>query len=82
MLSLSITPIGCYSEKSERILDIDATYHVCLKREWFASFEKLDEGLVSFDDGHTCQIEGICTVRIKLFDAMISELKDMKMYLS
>jgi len=33
---------------------------------------------VSFRDGPTCQIEGICTVRIKLFDEMIRELKDMR----
>jgi len=51
---------------------------VCPKQEWFASFEKLDGGLVSFGNGHTCQIEGIGTVRIKLFDEMIRELKDVR----
>jgi len=76
--SLSITPIGCCSEKSEWILDMSAIYHVCPKWEWFASFEKLDVGLVSFDNRHTCQIEGICIVRIKLFDGMIREMKDVR----
>jgi len=33
---------------------------------------------VSFGAGHTCQIEGIGTVRIKLFDEMIRELKNMR----
>ena len=55
-----------------------ATYHVCPKKEWFASFEKLDEDLVSLRDGHTCQIEEIGTIRIKLFDRMIRELKDVR----
>ena len=55
-----------------------ATYHVCPKRKWFASFEKLNEGLVSLGDGHTCLIEGIGTVHIKLFDELIRELKDVK----
>jgi len=36
-----------------------ATYHVCPKQEWFARFEKLDGGLMSFGDGHTCHIERI-----------------------
>ena len=53
-------------------------YHVCPKSEWFANFEKLDRGLVMFDDGHTCQIKGIGTVHIKLFDGMIRELKDVR----
>ena len=45
IFSLSITPPVCCSEGSEWILDMSATYHVCPKREWFASFEKLDGGL-------------------------------------
>ena len=76
--SLSITSTICYSEESECILDSGDTYHFCFKWEWFASFEKLDGGLVSLGDGHTCQIEGICTVRIKLFDGMVRELKEVR----
>jgi len=71
IFSLSITPAVYCSEESEWILDMSTTYHVCLKYEWFASFEKLDGGLVSFGDEHTCNIEGICIVRIKLSDVMI-----------
>jgi len=55
-----------------------ATYHVCLKREWFASFEKLDGSLVSFGDGHTCHSEDIGTIRIKLSDRMVRELNDLR----
>ena len=76
--SFSITPIVCYSEKSEWIIDTSATYHVCPKREWVASFEKLDRGLLTFGEGHTFHIEGISIVRIKLFDRMIRELKDIR----
>ena len=43
-----------------------------------ASFEKIVGGLVTFDDGHTCQIEGIGIVCIKLSDGMLSELKDVR----
>jgi len=75
--SLSVTPIGC-SEESEWVLNMGAIYHVCPKWDWFTNFEKLDGGLVSFGDGHTYQIEGICTVRMKLFDGMIRELKDVR----
>ena len=44
-----------------------------LKREWLASFEKCDEGLVLFDDGHICHMKEICTARIKLSDEMVKE---------
>jgi len=33
---------------------------------------------VSLGDGHTCQIEGIYIVCIKLFDGMIRELNDVR----
>ena len=56
----------------------DATYHACPEREWFASFEKLDRGLVSIGDGHTSHIEGICINFIKLSDGIVRELQDVK----
>ena len=33
---------------------------------------------MSFGDDHTCHIEGISIVRIKLFDGMVGELKDVR----
>jgi len=80
--SLFVTLIVCCSKKSEWILDTGTTYHICFKRKWFASFKKLDGDLVTFGDGHTCQIEGTGIVRIKLFNGMIRELKDVRYILS
>ena len=33
---------------------------------------------MTFGDRHTCQIEGICIVRINLFDEMIRKLNDVR----
>jgi len=33
---------------------------------------------VSFGDRHTCHIEGIVTIHIKLFDGKVRELKDVR----
>ena len=63
---------------SEWILDIGATYHVCPKRELFSSFEKLNGGLTSIGDDHTCCMERISIVHIKIIDEMVRELKDMR----
>ena len=70
---LSITPSVFYSEVSEWILDMGATYHVCSKQKQFANVEKLDADLVSFGDRHTCYFKGICTVRIKIFDETVKD---------
>ena len=60
--SLSIISLSCYSDISEWILNRVPPYHICPKRELFASFEKLDGGIMSFGDGLICCIEGIGTV--------------------
>ena len=43
VFSFSVTtPTVSFSDNSEWILDTGATYHVCLNRDCFSSFEKLD----------------------------------------
>ena len=59
--SLSISPSVCYSDASEWMLDTGSTYHICPRREWFASFEKLD-GMVLMGDDHACHLLWICTI--------------------
>jgi len=54
-------------------IDTGATYHVCPNRDWFSSFEKLDECFAIIGDDHPCKVEGICTVRIKMFDGMVRD---------
>ena len=56
--SLSITLSDCYSDVSEWVWDTGATYHICPRRKMFTSFGKLDGGVGSFGDGHTCSVEG------------------------
>ena len=52
--SLSITPSICYLDASEWLLDTGATYHICPRREWFSSLEKLDNGVVIMENDATC----------------------------
>ena len=50
---LSIRPSGCHSDASEWVMDTGCTYHICPRRELFASFEELDDGLMFMGDDHT-----------------------------
>ena len=43
---------------SEWVLDTGSTSHICPRRELFASFKELDDGLMSMGDGHTCRLVG------------------------
>jgi len=59
-------------------VDTSATYHVCLNRDWFSSFEKLDGCFVIMGDDRPYNIEGIYTVFIKIFDVIVQELKKVR----
>jgi len=76
IFSFSVTtPIVGYSRDTEWILDTGATYHVYPNKNWFSSFEKLDGCSTIMGDDRPCNMEGIGTIQIKMFDGMIRELK-------
>jgi len=60
------------------MLDTGATYHVCPKRDWFSSFYKLDGCFAIMGDDYPCKVEGIGTIRIKMFDGMVREVKEVR----
>jgi len=78
IFSLSITPSIYYSDASEWLLDTAATYHICPRREWFSSLEKLDSGVVIIGNDAACQLIEIGTVRIKMFDGVVRDLTDVR----
>jgi len=75
--SVTTSTIG-YSDNAEWILDIGATYHMCPNMDWFSSFEKLDGCFTVMSDDHPCNIEGMGTVRIKMDDGIVQELKKVR----
>jgi len=76
--SLSITPSSCYSDTAEWVLNTGSTYHICHRRELYASFKELDGDLMSMGDDYTCQLVGKGTIRIKMYDGTMRVLKDVK----
>jgi len=67
-----------YSDNSEWILYIGATYHVCPNMDCFSNFEKLNGCFIVTGDDHPCNVEGISTVRVKMFDGIVRELKNVR----
>ena len=77
-LSLLLILLFVNSDNAEWILNTGATYHVCPNRTWFSSFEKLDGCYTVMNDDHPCNIEGMGTVRIKMKDGIVRELKEVR----
>jgi len=51
---------------------------VCPNKNWFSRFEKLDGYFVVMGDDRPCNMEGIGTIHIKMFDEMVQELKEVR----
>jgi len=51
---------------------------VCPNIDWFFSFEKLDGYSVVIGNDHPCDVKGIGTVHVKMFDGMVWELKEVR----
>nr|ABD63150.1 Putative retroelement pol polyprotein, related [Asparagus officinalis] len=60
------------------MLDSGATYHVTPRRDWFSSFERLDGGVIIMENDQSCGICTIGTVRIRMHDGVVRELKDVR----
>ena len=79
VFSFSITtPTIGYSDNAEWILDTWGTYHVCPNRDWFSTFEKLDGCFTVMGIDHPCNVEGIATVNVKIFNGVVWEFKEVR----
>ncbi|KAH9783016.1 hypothetical protein KPL71_009155 [Citrus sinensis] len=76
--SLSITPAAYVASSSEWILDTRATYHLCPIKEWFTDFNVLESGAVVMGNYQLCRTMGIGTIRFKMFEGMVRELKEVR----
>ncbi|KAH9656608.1 hypothetical protein KPL70_022746 [Citrus sinensis] len=76
--SLSITPAAYVASSSEWILDTGATYHLCPIKEWFTDFCNLESDAVVMGNDQPCRTMGIGTIRLKIFDGMVRELKEVR----
>ncbi|KAL8170360.1 hypothetical protein V2J09_022164 [Rumex salicifolius] len=78
--SLSVSSMACSaSSTAEWILDSGATFHCCPLRDWFSSFEKMENaGVVLMGDDNPCKIMGVGSIRVKMFDGIVRELKNVR----
>ena len=72
---LSICNIPEYNE--EWILDYCASHHIRPHKDWFASYQTVNDGIVLLGDSHSCKTVGVGSVKIKMFDGVIRTLTDV-----
>jgi len=58
--------------------DSGCTYHMCLHRDWFDTYEPVDIGIVLMGNNTECKITGIGTVQIKIHDGVVRTLSKVR----
>lgn len=60
------------------ILDTGASYHMCLHRDWFSTYEPLAGGSVTMGNDAVSLTVGIGSVRIRCHDGTVRTLTDVR----
>ena len=62
----------------EWLLDSGASHHICPHKDWFVSYQIVNDGIVLLGDNHSCKIVRVGSVKIKMFDGVIRTLTDVR----
>jgi hypothetical protein len=64
--------------KKEWQLDLGASHHMCSHRNWFISYQLVDEGVMFMGNGIHCKTIRVDNIRIKMFDGIVRELMNVR----
>jgi hypothetical protein len=74
-----ITFAGCAFDDAHWILDSACSYHVCISRALFSTYEPMQSGgIVWMGDNSPCGVVGMGTVHIKMFDGVVRTLTEVR----
>ena len=59
-------------------MDSGCSYHMCPKKEYFETLKHKEGGTVLLGDDHPCKVQGIGTIRLKMFDNREYIFKDVR----
>ena len=70
---------GCAKIDDEWILDSTCTFHICIHKEWFTTYDSVqDGGYILMGDSTPRKIVGIGSIQIKIYDGVIRTLTNVR----
>uniref|UniRef100_A0A5B7BZJ7 Putative copia LTR rider n=1 Tax=Davidia involucrata TaxID=16924 RepID=A0A5B7BZJ7_DAVIN len=74
--AFTVTSSGSYSD--EWILDSGCSYHMCPHRDWFATLQEFDGGVVLIGNNNPCGTKGVGKIRLKMHNGSIKVLEEVR----
>jgi hypothetical protein len=70
---------GCASDDAFWILNSACSYHVCINRDLLSTYEPVqNRGTIWMGDNSPCEVVGMGTVQIKMFDGNVRTLTEVR----
>ena len=60
------------------LIDSGASHHMCLHRNWYSTYQSIDDGVVYMGNDVACKTVGIGSIRIRMFDGIVRTLTDVR----
>jgi len=60
------------------VLDSGCSYHMCPRKEYFETWALKEGGVVRLGNNKACKVQGMGTIRLKMFDGREFLLKDVR----
>ncbi|KAG8367168.1 hypothetical protein BUALT_Bualt16G0044500 [Buddleja alternifolia] len=76
--SADVLTVSNNNSENEWILNLGCTFHMTPNRGWFDEFTKLEGGSVLLGNNKSCKVQGIGSVRIKMFNGIEKVLKQVR----
>ena len=76
--SAEVLTLTLNQNHEEWVLDSGCTYHMCLRRDWFSSYQEVNGGKVLLRNNMSFSVVEIGTLTINMFDGMTKTLKEVR----
>ena len=73
---MSICNISEYNE--EWLLVSSYSHHICPHKDWFSSYQTVNDGIIILGDNNSCKTVGVESVKIKMFDGVIRTFTNVR----
>ena len=67
-----------FEYNEECLLDFGSSHHICTHKDWLASYQIVNDGIVVLGDNHSCKIVRVGSVKSKMFDGVIRTLTNVR----
>ena len=77
-MSDEVLSVNLSNHDQHWLLNSGASNHMCIHREWFKTYKPINDGVVYMGNDVTCNIVGIGSIQLKMFDGTNKILTDVR----